>query len=391
MKKIDFLRVAVLMVMTLFFAMSCEDINKPHGDDSNNDKDTTDLVDSVKVVPLEALNISIDKETILTGEVARVTVTLVPENATNRNYKITLKGDSRDVIIFEGDTSLVVRGNKAGKANITASVRDITASCNITVEKYEIEEDATFSLVKTGSSDKIKMKEFPAGSGIYQTEMRDFAAGETYSMLVEGKQSQSIGITYNGANLLQPDIRDKNSAVARELTNATVKGEVFTISPEQAGKQVVVFDSNLFKLYILGWAFVGDVEGSKGDAYLPIVVYEDAERMLLDGQIVMFNVLFEGKWLIWDGISKCNYGINTNEKYTPMNQMRHPVPVDVEKDRWNNSLMMATKDGVELYVGDDMKRDYRFIFNFVTGAEKDLPGDFSMGLQLPAYDDSIEQ
>ncbi len=236
------------------------------------------------------------------------------------------------------------------------------------------------------------MTEFPAGSGIYQTKMLPFRAGDEFYLRFNNSDDKKIGV--DGGAISWPDVRDFSTMYIPEFSSAVENGGNIVISEEQAGEQVIVYDSNLGKVYLLGWAFIGEVEGSNWDAYLPLVIYEDAYRMTQDGQFVIFNVLFEGEWLIWDGQSRCNYGINTadeidGEDIYPMNTMRLPESFDGGSG-WANKLMLATVDGARLHVEGEWVRKYRFVIQFQEFAPKTLPGDFSMSLQLPEYDDSID-
>ncbi len=265
------------------------------------------------------------------------------------------------------------------------------------IEKPDIQENAWSIVGKFAGFDydaDFYMTEFPAGSGIYQTQMLPFEAGDEFYIRFNNSDDKKIGV--NGGAISWPDIRTLSDGIAKNFTSAVENGDKIVISGEQAGEQVVIYDSNLGVVYLLGWAFVGEVEGSNWDLYLPLVIYEDAVRMMMDSQFVIFNVLFEGEWLIWDGISRCHYGINPSEEIDgeemyPMNTMRLPVPnTGVGGSDWINSTTMnATKDGDRLYVEGEWIRKYRFVIMF-DAFYQELDGDFAMSIQLPEYDDSID-
>ncbi len=265
------------------------------------------------------------------------------------------------------------------------------------VEKPEVQENAWSIIGNFAGFDydaDFYMTEFPAGSGIYQTQMLPFRAGDEFYLRFNNSDDKKIGV--DGGVISWPDIRTLSNAIAKNFTPAVENGGNIVISEEQAGEQVVVYDSNLGIVYLLGWAFIGEVEGSDWDLYLPLVIYEDAVRMTQDGQFVIFNVLFEGEWQIWDGISRCKYGINPSEEIDgedmyPMNTMRLPVPnTGVGGGDWvNTTNMNATVDGDNLHVEGEWVRKYRFVIMFGC-LYKELPGDFAMTIELPEYDDSID-
>ncbi len=374
MKTINILKSVILAVMAAAVTVACE----PAVPEAVTD-----------------IQISVDKESIYVGEVANISVTFLPEGAVDSTYRLSLSEESYDFVVFEGLSA--VKGIAPGKATIIVTLGELTDECEIEVKEYVMDAEAKISLIGSFAGEKVVMKEFPVGSGMYQTPMIDFKEGDTFQVEMEGAQTTLVGVAAEGLNVSYPTWRTGiTNLLVKNFTDAAINGAKASISAEQAGKQVVVYDTKQQKLYIPAWSFVGQVEGSNWDAYLPIVIYDEAASVgMADGQVVMFHVLFEGEWKIWNTEEQAYYGLNTSEyidgdEMYPLNTMRLPIwDENLNGGSWKNGIMNVTKDGEAFYVEGEWIQEYRIMIQ-PDPFYKEKEGDFAMGVQLPAGDDSVE-
>lgn len=99
--------------------------------------------DLPELVAADRLEISDREITVLTGDVASVSVEVLPENATYKDVVWEISG-SEDVKILQGETSdiVTVQGSKKGSAVLTASLAEnpeIKASCTVKVRNPKLE------------------------------------------------------------------------------------------------------------------------------------------------------------------------------------------------------------------------------------------------------------
>ncbi len=375
MKFSNIFKSAILLVVSVLVMISCEPQDKP--------------------VEVTGIEVSVEKETIYVGEITNVTVTLLPEGAVDSTYRLSLSEESYDFVAFEGLSA--VKGIAPGKATVIVTLGEFTDECEVTVEEYVMDTDVTVSLTGSFAGGEAEMKEFPVGSGMYQSPMIDFKEGDTFQVKLEGAQTTLMGVAAEGAAVSYPSWRaGVSEMLVKNFTDAVINGVPAAVSAAQAGKQVVVYDSKAQKLYIPAWSFVGQVEGSDGDASLPIVIYDDAASVAMaDGCVIMFHVLFEGEWKIWSTEEQAYYGLNTSEKIDgeemyPMNTMRLPVwDENLNGGTWRNGIMNVTKDGEVFHVEGEWIQEYRIMIQ-PDPYYKEKEGDFAMSVQLPAGDDSVE-
>ncbi len=105
----------------------------------------------------------------------------------------------------------------------------------------------------------VYMKEFPAESGMWISSAIEFAEGDMYKIRYNNGWDDNRGLVEAGQSLYH----NVNSSV-------THNGNDIVITAEQAGKRVVVYNSNNETMSLLGWGLVGVVFGSNWDADVPM-------------------------------------------------------------------------------------------------------------------------
>ncbi len=95
--------------------------------------DPDDIVDP-NYVPVESVTITAAKNTIMAGETLELEVTILPDNASNKEYTLTVSGGDKKSVEIVDLTH--IRGVKAGTAYISATSKDngIRADFMVTVE-----------------------------------------------------------------------------------------------------------------------------------------------------------------------------------------------------------------------------------------------------------------
>ncbi len=180
--------------------------------------DPDDQVDP-NYVAVESITITAPKDTILTGETMELDITILPDNATNKTYALTVSGGDKKSIEIVDNTH--IRGVKEGSVYITATANDngerfdfniiVKKDPNATEEPIIPEDpkdpedydsivehsDFTIELVENTSS-SITVKVTPESSEAYyvwRTMTKNFEPGGYWSDPSQG-DSHAVRDTY---------------------------------------------------------------------------------------------------------------------------------------------------------------------------------------------------
>ncbi len=111
-----------LLISASIFAMSCDENINP----DNKPGDNTDETVNVQSVTIEA-----SQDTLLVGDTLALAIQVLPENATNKAYELSVNEDGKKCVKIIDNTHIV--GLKAGTAHITATAADNGKSSSIKV------------------------------------------------------------------------------------------------------------------------------------------------------------------------------------------------------------------------------------------------------------------
>lgn len=138
MKRKSFLVIAALTAVGLLSGCGSTTSSSVTVDDPST-VTTTPSVDSestVEVVHVTSISLSLDKTTLTVGEQATATVTVLPDNADDKTYELTVDNNKAEV------DGLKITAKAAGKVNVTAKSTDgeKTSTVELTIEEAPIPE-----------------------------------------------------------------------------------------------------------------------------------------------------------------------------------------------------------------------------------------------------------
>ena len=218
---------------------------------------------TLKLVPGDDINVesvALDQQTLTLaeGENAKLTATVLPENATNKN--VTWTSDNPDVATVEGGTVTAVA---AGSANITATTEDggHTATCTVTVNAKQPE-------VKTGYTVSLP------------TDKTSIAAGETATVDVTvGVGTEETATTYNAVDMTitydAAKLTFKKDGSA--LHEASVTDTNGTISLKRYGENLNVDTDKFSLVFTANGDANGDATVSITSAYVDLADKADQD------------------------------------------------------------------------------------------------------------------
>jgi len=138
--------------------------NKPTENESNNS--STETTPPEEIIPkptiIKVTNVSLDKSylTLNFNETTKLTATISPSNATNKN--VSWKSSNSKLVTVDNNGNIKVVGNKNGKVTITATSNDGNFKASATINVKEVDETVNVNGVKIneGSSKIIYLNNF---------------------------------------------------------------------------------------------------------------------------------------------------------------------------------------------------------------------------------------
>lgn len=138
--------------------------NKPTENESNNS--STETTPPEQIIPkptiIKVTNVSLDKSylTLNFNETSKLTATISPSNATNKN--VSWKSSNSKLVTVDNNGNIKVVGNKNGKVTITATSNDGNFKASATINVKEVDKTVNVNGVKIneGSSKIIYLNNF---------------------------------------------------------------------------------------------------------------------------------------------------------------------------------------------------------------------------------------
>lgn len=216
---------------------------------------------SSSTVAVESVSLDQETLTLAEGENAKLTATVLPENATNKN--VTWTSDNPDVATVEGGTVTAVA---AGSANITATTEDggHTATCAVTVNAKQPEVPE----VKTGYTVSLP------------TDKATIQPGETATVDVTvGVGTEETAATYNAVDMtITYDTEkltfDKDGSALHEASVTDTNG---TISLKRYGENLNVGTDKFSLVFTANGDANGDATVSITSAYVDLADKADQD------------------------------------------------------------------------------------------------------------------
>ncbi|MBI9009581.1 MAG: hypothetical protein JEZ05_06070 [Tenericutes bacterium] len=145
MKKILFV---LLLLTTSFVFSACEPITTQGSLNTNLTQSTTTVVTTNAVIPVTFIEIIADMQEVCQSAVVTLTVNVIPTNATNQNYTVTIPTNVMiDFVAGTGYSQVEVIGNPPGGQSIDSIFITVTSdydpNINNTVQIFVY--DDTFS------------------------------------------------------------------------------------------------------------------------------------------------------------------------------------------------------------------------------------------------------
>lgn len=162
---------------------------------------------NAKNIPVDSITLDQSEKTLNIGETVTLTVTVSPENATNKN----ISWSSNNVLVATVDANGKVTAKSVGEANITATVDGKTATCTITVEPIKV----TNVSITSPASTTIKY-------------------GDTLNLeaIVKPETATNKNVTWSSSDTTVATVNQKGHVVAQNKEGTAT----ITVTTEDGGK-----------------------------------------------------------------------------------------------------------------------------------------------------------
>ncbi len=297
----------ILFAIAVASATSCEQPEEPGTPD-------TPGTDEPVIVPASDIRIEAEQNSIVIGGTTTLTVTVLPEDATDKEYKLSIDEEGKSIISIEDN---VVTGLAEGTATITATLGDLQASCEITVTtevilateiKIAPEKDVIalgeitnviVTILPENTTDKnYKLTVNEEGQSVvslFGYEVMGLSEGTATITATLGDLQASCEITVISikATEIKIEASSETISIGKVATlNVTILPEdatdkVYTLTVNEEGQSVVRLDGNMVMGLAEGTAIITATIGDLQDACEITVIESDEEIVTLDIEKVL--------------------------------------------------------------------------------------------------------
>ncbi len=187
MKKLIYF--ASVAMMSLFAASCDENINPDNKPDDNPGNENIEVTD---------ITINAPQDTLFVGDTMTLAIQVLPENATNKAYELSVNEDGKKCVEIIDNTHIV--GLKAGTAHITATASDNGKSSSV---KVIVKEDPNAPVEPDNGDDK------PVEPEVVNFEFEVAVDGIDVMINITAKTDSAYFVTFAESHYLQADSETK--------------------------------------------------------------------------------------------------------------------------------------------------------------------------------------